>query len=166
MFIYILYLFLDLNSSHWFTSQPLEGATLESMLTRILAVREVRTEVSKRRSSATAGGESLQWDGLVHIHFIIFSAGDRWLNYNERTFCHNAGQLQQLSDPLNCVGGTESSFHGRLCHIDVVRSPLWPVAGLVIINISFYVRTGSSDRWALISNRHSQITSLTSLTCF
>ncbi|XP_056867750.1 zinc finger MYM-type protein 4-like isoform X2 [Takifugu flavidus] len=48
------------HSSHWFTSQPLEGATLESMLTRILAVREVLTEVSKRRSSATTGGESLQ----------------------------------------------------------------------------------------------------------
>lgn len=82
----------------------------------------------------------------MHIHFIIFSARERWLNYNERTFCHNARQLQQLSDPLNCVGGTESSLHARLCHIGVVRSPLWPVAGLFIMNISFYVRTGSSDR--------------------
>lgn len=102
----------------------------------------------------------------MHIHFIIFSAGERWLNCNERTFCHNAVQLQQLSDPLNCIGGTESSFHARLCHIGVVRSPLWPVAVLFIVNISFYVRTGSSDRSALIFNRHSQITSLTSLTCF
>lgn len=83
----------------------------------------------------------------MHIHFVIFSAGERWLNYNERTFCHNAGQLQQLSDPLNCVGGTESSFHARLYHVAVVRSPLWPVAGLFIMNISFYVRTGSSDTY-------------------
>lgn len=49
-----------LHSSHWFTSQPLERATLESMLTRILAVREVLTEAPKRRSSASTGGESLQ----------------------------------------------------------------------------------------------------------
>lgn len=60
--VFKLCLFLsdDLDSSHWFTSQPLERATLESMLTRILAVREVLTEASKRRSSATTGGESLQ----------------------------------------------------------------------------------------------------------
>ncbi|KAG7510776.1 zinc finger MYM-type protein 4-like isoform X2 [Solea senegalensis] len=29
------------HSPHWYTSQPLEGATLQSMLTRILAVKEV-----------------------------------------------------------------------------------------------------------------------------
>lgn len=50
----------DLDSSHWFTPQPLERATLESMLTRILAVREVLTEATKRRPSAATGGESLQ----------------------------------------------------------------------------------------------------------
>lgn len=82
----------------------------------------------------------------MHIHFIIFSSGERFLNYNERTICHNSGQLQQLSDPLNCVGGTESSFHARLCHIGVVCSPLWPVASLFIMDISFYVKTGSSYR--------------------
>lgn len=46
----------DLCSSHWFTSQPLERHTLESMLTRILAVREVLTEASTRPPSAS--GES------------------------------------------------------------------------------------------------------------
>uniref|UniRef100_UPI0037E988C6 zinc finger MYM-type protein 4-like n=1 Tax=Semicossyphus pulcher TaxID=241346 RepID=UPI0037E988C6 len=32
------------NSPHWYTSQPLEATTLQSMLTRILAVREVHQE--------------------------------------------------------------------------------------------------------------------------
>ncbi|XP_019129180.2 zinc finger MYM-type protein 4-like isoform X3 [Larimichthys crocea] len=48
-------------SSHWFTTDPLEGATLQSMLTRILAVREVHQErEAARQSSATADDDSLQ----------------------------------------------------------------------------------------------------------
>ncbi|XP_035529892.1 zinc finger MYM-type protein 4-like [Morone saxatilis] len=50
------------HSSHWYTSQPLEGTTLQSMLTRILAVREVHQEqlAAQRQSSATADDDSLQ----------------------------------------------------------------------------------------------------------
>ncbi|XP_018550686.1 LOW QUALITY PROTEIN: zinc finger MYM-type protein 4 [Lates calcarifer] len=48
------------HSSHWYTSQPLDGTTLQSMLTRILAVREVHQEVARRQSSATTGSNSLQ----------------------------------------------------------------------------------------------------------
>ncbi|XP_026155953.1 zinc finger MYM-type protein 4-like isoform X2 [Mastacembelus armatus] len=50
------------HSSHWYTSQPLESATLQSMLTRILAVREVQREkeAARRRSSATADDSGLQ----------------------------------------------------------------------------------------------------------
>ncbi|XP_045918869.1 zinc finger MYM-type protein 4 isoform X3 [Micropterus dolomieu] len=50
------------HSSHWYTSQPLEGATLQSMLTRILAVREVHQEqeAAQHQSSATADNHSLQ----------------------------------------------------------------------------------------------------------
>ncbi|XP_029315832.1 zinc finger MYM-type protein 4 isoform X2 [Cottoperca gobio] len=39
------------HSSHWYTSQPLESATLQSMLSRILAVREVPRE--QQAASAT-----------------------------------------------------------------------------------------------------------------
>ncbi|XP_037551353.1 zinc finger MYM-type protein 4 [Nematolebias whitei] len=40
------------NSPHWYSCQPLDAATLQSMLTRILAVREVQQEVERRRGSA------------------------------------------------------------------------------------------------------------------
>ncbi|KAM9842309.1 zinc finger MYM-type protein 4-like [Aulostomus maculatus] len=43
------------HSSHWYTSQPLDQATLQSMLTRILAVREVH-----RDQRASAADDSLQ----------------------------------------------------------------------------------------------------------
>lgn len=50
------------NSSHWYTAQPLEGTTLQSMLTRILAVREVHQEheAAQHQSSATTADKSLQ----------------------------------------------------------------------------------------------------------
>ncbi|XP_068194738.1 zinc finger MYM-type protein 4 isoform X3 [Antennarius striatus] len=50
------------HSSHWFTSQPLEDATLQSMLTRILAVREVhhRRGTGRRRCSAPTDDTGLQ----------------------------------------------------------------------------------------------------------
>nr|XP_046268142.1 zinc finger MYM-type protein 4 isoform X2 [Scatophagus argus] len=51
------------HSSLWYTSQPLESTTLQSMLTRILAVREAHheQEAAQRQSSATAAGaDSLQ----------------------------------------------------------------------------------------------------------
>lgn len=69
------------NSSHWYTSQPLEGPTLQSMLTRILAVREVNQEqeAAERQSSATGtAANSLQWHGalLAHLPLMIFSATD------------------------------------------------------------------------------------------
>ncbi|XP_014851193.1 PREDICTED: zinc finger MYM-type protein 4-like isoform X2 [Poecilia mexicana] len=41
------------GSSHWYSSQPLDGSTLQSMLTRILAVREVQQEHG--RSAAAEG---------------------------------------------------------------------------------------------------------------
>ncbi|XP_044023735.1 zinc finger MYM-type protein 4-like isoform X3 [Siniperca chuatsi] len=48
------------HSSHWYTSEPLEGTTLQSMLTRILAVREVHQEqeAAQHQSSATADDDS------------------------------------------------------------------------------------------------------------
>lgn len=51
----------DLNSPHWYTSQPLEDSTLQSMLTRILAVREVQQEeeAARRQSSAAVNNNSL-----------------------------------------------------------------------------------------------------------
>ncbi|XP_023287336.1 zinc finger MYM-type protein 4-like [Seriola lalandi dorsalis] len=50
------------HSSHWYTAQPLEGTTLQSMLTRILAVREVHQEqdAAQRQSSASTNNNSLQ----------------------------------------------------------------------------------------------------------
>ncbi|XP_039994097.1 zinc finger MYM-type protein 4 isoform X2 [Xiphias gladius] len=50
------------HSSHWYTAQPLEGTTLQSMLTRILAVREVHQEheAAQHQSSATTADKSLQ----------------------------------------------------------------------------------------------------------
>lgn len=53
----------DPHSSHWFTAQPLEGATLQSMLTRILAVREAQQErkAAQRRASVTTRDKSSQW---------------------------------------------------------------------------------------------------------
>ncbi|KAI3367946.1 hypothetical protein L3Q82_026768, partial [Scortum barcoo] len=50
------------HSSHWYTSQLLEGNTLQSMLTRILAVREVHQEreAAQHRSPATSNSDSLQ----------------------------------------------------------------------------------------------------------
>lgn len=46
------------HSSHWYTSQPLEATTLQSMLTRILAVREVHQhlqhEAARHPPSAAA----------------------------------------------------------------------------------------------------------------
>ncbi|XP_062253798.1 zinc finger MYM-type protein 4-like isoform X3 [Platichthys flesus] len=50
------------HSSHWYTSQPLEGATLQTMLTRILAVREVNQAqgAAQHQSSATTVDSSLQ----------------------------------------------------------------------------------------------------------
>ncbi|XP_035850806.1 zinc finger MYM-type protein 4-like isoform X2 [Sander lucioperca] len=54
--------FVHPQSSHWYTFQPLEGATLQSMLTRILAVREVHQEheAAQHQSPATADNDSLQ----------------------------------------------------------------------------------------------------------
>nr|XP_012776789.3 zinc finger MYM-type protein 4 isoform X1 [Maylandia zebra] len=51
------------HSPHWYTSQPLDAATLQSMLTRILAVREVQQEeeaVVLASSSAPAECGGLQ----------------------------------------------------------------------------------------------------------
>ncbi|KAM9341227.1 zinc finger MYM-type protein 4-like [Symphorus nematophorus] len=50
------------HSSYWYTCQPLEGSTLQSMLTRILAVREVHQEqeAAQRQPSTTADDDSLQ----------------------------------------------------------------------------------------------------------
>ncbi|XP_028251240.1 zinc finger MYM-type protein 4-like isoform X2 [Parambassis ranga] len=50
------------NSCHWFIPQPLDSTTLQSMLTRILAVREVQqeTDVTRHQASATVEGYSLQ----------------------------------------------------------------------------------------------------------
>uniref|UniRef100_A0A8D0CYH5 TRASH domain-containing protein n=1 Tax=Sander lucioperca TaxID=283035 RepID=A0A8D0CYH5_SANLU len=57
-----LYEFYLSRCSHWYTFQPLEGATLQSMLTRILAVREVHQEheAAQHQSPATADNDSLQ----------------------------------------------------------------------------------------------------------
>ncbi|KAM6912784.1 zinc finger MYM-type protein 4-like [Xenentodon cancila] len=44
------------HSSHWYTSQPLDASTLQNMLTRILAVKEVQREqeaAQHQRSAAT-----------------------------------------------------------------------------------------------------------------
>uniref|UniRef100_UPI003AAE8806 zinc finger MYM-type protein 4 n=1 Tax=Centroberyx gerrardi TaxID=166262 RepID=UPI003AAE8806 len=54
------------NSPRWYTSQPLEGSTLQSMLTRILAVREVHQEREAAQqqqistSTASTDDDSLQ----------------------------------------------------------------------------------------------------------
>ncbi|XP_054469625.1 zinc finger MYM-type protein 4 isoform X2 [Anoplopoma fimbria] len=52
------------TSSHWYTAQPLEAATLQSMLTRILAVREVHQHLqhgaAQHQPSAAADNDSLQ----------------------------------------------------------------------------------------------------------
>ncbi|RVE56980.1 hypothetical protein OJAV_G00211690 [Oryzias javanicus] len=47
------------ESCHWYSSDPLDAATLQSMLTRILAVREVQQELEAARlqSSTEGGGE-------------------------------------------------------------------------------------------------------------
>lgn len=44
-------LFFISYSSHWYTAQPLEATTLENMLTRILAVREIHNEQEAAHSS-------------------------------------------------------------------------------------------------------------------
>ncbi|XP_044230878.1 zinc finger MYM-type protein 4 isoform X1 [Thunnus albacares] len=50
------------HSSHWYTCQPLEQTTLQSMLTRILAVRELHQELqaAQHQSSAANNDDSLQ----------------------------------------------------------------------------------------------------------
>ncbi|XP_053192108.1 zinc finger MYM-type protein 4 [Scomber japonicus] len=50
------------HSSHWYTCQPLEHTTLQSMLTRILAVREVHQEhqAAQLKSSVATNDDSLQ----------------------------------------------------------------------------------------------------------
>ncbi|XP_030615048.1 zinc finger MYM-type protein 4 isoform X2 [Archocentrus centrarchus] len=51
------------HSPHWYTSQPLDATTLQSMLTRILAVREVQKEqkaACHAPSSAAAKSDGLQ----------------------------------------------------------------------------------------------------------
>ncbi|XP_069391849.1 zinc finger MYM-type protein 4 isoform X5 [Paralichthys olivaceus] len=50
------------HSSHWYTCQPLEGATLQSMLTRILAVREVNQAqgAAQHQPSAPTADSSFQ----------------------------------------------------------------------------------------------------------
>nr|XP_054586132.1 zinc finger MYM-type protein 4 isoform X1 [Nothobranchius furzeri] len=45
------------ESPHWYSRQPLDANTLQSMLTRILAVREVQQEAERCRRSAAADGE-------------------------------------------------------------------------------------------------------------
>ncbi|KAF7665300.1 hypothetical protein LDENG_00144680 [Lucifuga dentata] len=49
------------HSPYWYTSQPLEGSTLQSMLTRILAVREVQRdwEAVQQQPTATADTDRL-----------------------------------------------------------------------------------------------------------
>ncbi|KAM3833892.1 LOW QUALITY PROTEIN: zinc finger MYM-type protein 4-like [Diretmus argenteus] len=50
------------NSRRWYTSQPLEGSTLQSMLTRILAVREIHPErrAAQHISTSPTDDHSLQ----------------------------------------------------------------------------------------------------------
>lgn len=45
------------DSPRWYSSQPLEGATLESMLTRILAVRQVNEDETQQMHSAVSTDE-------------------------------------------------------------------------------------------------------------
>ncbi|XP_072220783.1 zinc finger MYM-type protein 4-like isoform X2 [Leuresthes tenuis] len=56
----VFYLQPELNvhthSPHWYTSQPLNATTLQSMLTRILAVREVQQDAARHQRSAAAEG--------------------------------------------------------------------------------------------------------------
>ncbi|XP_008300129.1 zinc finger MYM-type protein 4-like [Stegastes partitus] len=52
---------VNTHSSHWFTSQPLDSTTLQSMLTRILAVREVQQQgAAQPQSSAAPEADGLQ----------------------------------------------------------------------------------------------------------
>lgn len=62
----------DLDSSYWFTSEPLESTTLQNMLTRILAIREVHheQELSKDQSSTSADDHSWMWNRPVLIHIL------------------------------------------------------------------------------------------------
>ncbi|XP_047466994.1 zinc finger MYM-type protein 4-like isoform X2 [Mugil cephalus] len=50
------------HSSHWYTSQPLDATTLQNMLTRILAVKEVQQEQEavQHQSPAAAEGDGPQ----------------------------------------------------------------------------------------------------------
>ncbi|XP_042356199.1 zinc finger MYM-type protein 4-like isoform X3 [Plectropomus leopardus] len=46
------------HSSHWYTSQPLESTTLQSMLTRIMAVREVHQELKAVQHQPSASADN------------------------------------------------------------------------------------------------------------
>ena len=48
------------DSPRWFSSQPLDGATLDSMLTRILAVRQVHLDEGSE-ASTDDGGSPWRW---------------------------------------------------------------------------------------------------------
>lgn len=91
-FTFIVIFIFDLNSSHWFTAEPLEGTTLQSMLTRILAVREVHQEQdAARQSSATADEDSLQWYAALLIRIPLtesFSDAKQFAVNSSCTFIH------------------------------------------------------------------------------
>ncbi|XP_024128053.1 zinc finger MYM-type protein 4 isoform X3 [Oryzias melastigma] len=46
------------DSCHWYSSEPLDAATLQSMLTRILAVREVQQELEAARLQSSTEGDA------------------------------------------------------------------------------------------------------------
>lgn len=48
----------DPNSLLWYSDQPLENATLENLLTRIQAVRQVYTGDNEDQNQATSTDES------------------------------------------------------------------------------------------------------------
>lgn len=74
MTILLIHSYSSLDSSLWFTPQALESSTLENMLTRILAVRELRcgwgTEPSQS-SAVASGAAGSRWSGppltLKHV---------------------------------------------------------------------------------------------------
>lgn len=109
------------HSSHWYTSQPLESTTLQSMLSRIMAVKEVHQELEKTQlqSSAAGGDDSLQWCRALLFHTLLslqqkppaMPNGSQWITAVRTPISHLDGGQQVFK-----TGDRTKTQSRALCH--------------------------------------------------
>lgn len=111
---YLLLFFLslsNLHSSHWYTSQPLDATTLQNMLTRISAVREVHQhleqEAARHPPSVAPDNGGLQWHRALLFHTRLadtWSDGEQWARCSAAAQSDGGSMATQWEDDFVTSG--------------------------------------------------------------